>query len=324
MSSNKKYLVRILGLPYIETIEDLSVETRLSVDLLVYSIYRSKYLYKTYCIPKKSGGYRTISQPSRTLKAIQSWILRNILDKLSSSEHSHGFEKGGSILHNASPHIGSNFILSLDLEDFFPSIKANKVYSIFKSLGYNSKISSALTNLCVFNGVLPQGAPTSPKLANLICFKLDSRIYGYAGPRGIVYSRYADDITLSAQSLKKIEKMKKFVETIIVEEDLSINEKKTKILGTRRRKEITGLVLTEDSIGIGRVKYREIRAKIHHLFTDKMEDYNYINGILSFVYDVDLKRYRKLYSYIEKLKTQYPNSLAIKNIRTNILQKNNK
>jgi len=77
---------------------------------------------------------------------------------------------------------------------------------IFNSIGYNREISSLLTNLCVFKGRLPQGAPTSPKLANLVSAKLDARIHGYAGPKGIVYTRYADDITLSAQSVQKLEK----------------------------------------------------------------------------------------------------------------------
>lgn len=316
-----KYLIRTLGLPHIETFNDLAIEIRLSVNLLRYCTYRTNYLYKSYEIPKKNGGSRTISQPARQLKAIQSWILRNILDKLYSSEHSYGFEKGSSILQNASPHIGSNYILTLDLKDFFPSITANRVYTIFRSIGYNTEIAAILTNLCVHKNALPQGAPTSPKLANLICLKLDTRIYGYAGSRGMIYSRYADDITLSAQSLKKIEKMKDFIETIIKDENLEINQNKTMILGTKRKKEITGLVLSDDSVGIGREKYREIRSKLHHLFTGKSDDFNHVNGLLSFIYDVDIKRYRKLYTYIGKLEKIYTSSLAINIINKKILKK---
>lgn len=319
--SYNKYLIRIHGLPHIETFDDLAIETRLSANLLRFCAYRANYLYKTYDLPKKSGGRRIIAQPARRLKAIQSWILRNILDKLSSSEFSYGFEKGSSILHNASPHVGSNYVLSLDLENFFPSIQANKVYTIFRSIGYNTKISAAFTNLCVFNNTLPQGAPTSPKLANLICLKLDARIYGYAGSKGIIYSRYADDITLSAQSLKKIEKMQRFIETIISDEGFVVNKKKTKVLGTKRKKEITGLVLSDDSIGIGREKYREIRSKLHHLFIGKNDDFTHINGLLAFVYDVDIKRYRKLYTYIENLKNRYNSSLAGEKINKSLLNK---
>lgn len=316
-----KYLIRTLGLPHIETFNDLAIEIRLSVNLLRYCTYRTEYLYKSYEIPKKSGGFRTISQPARQLKAIQSWILRNILDKLYSSEHSYGFEKGSSILQNASPHIGSNYILTLDLKDFFPSITANRVYTIFRSIGYNTKIAAILTNLCVHENSLPQGAPTSPKLANLICLKLDTRIYGYAGSRGMTYSRYADDITLSAQSLKKIEKTKNFIETIIKDENLELNQMKTMILGTKRKKEVTGLVLSDDSVGIGREKYREIRSKLHHLFTGKSDDFNHVNGLLSFIYDVDIKRYRKLYAYIGKLEKIYKSSPAINIINKKILKK---
>ncbi|WP_155395454.1 reverse transcriptase domain-containing protein [Photobacterium angustum] len=185
---------------------------------------------------KKSGGFREIAQPCRELKAIQSWILRNILDKLNSSPYSKGFEKGKSILDNAQPHVGASYLLSLDLEDFFPSIGSYKVYGIFRSIGYNKEMSKLLTNLCTYHGYLPQGAPSSPKLANLTCSRLDARIHGYAGPKGITYTRYADDITLSGNTPLKIEKAKAFIGTIVREEGLNLNKNKTKICGTKRQK----------------------------------------------------------------------------------------
>ena len=260
---------------------------------------------------KINGKTRKIAQQNRDLKAIQAWILRNILDKLYTSPHSKGFDLGTSILENAAPHQGANYVLTLDLEDFFPSITASKVFGVFSSVGYSKKISSLLTNLCVFKGRLPQGAPTSPKLANLVCAKLDARIHGYAGPKGIVYTRYADDITLSAQSVQKIQKAKDFVGTIIADEGLKINRSKTKLCGTKRQKKITGLVVSQSNVGIGREKLREIRAKIHHLFTDKSNDYSHVNGYLAFIYGVDKKSYTKLYRFIDKMKDKYPASKAV-------------
>ena len=311
MSTNNIYSLKNLGLPALKTIEDLAYSTRLSQGQITYLTYRTEHLYKTYDVPKKTGKTRVISQPNRELKAVQAWILRNILDKLSSSSHSKGFDLGTSILENAVPHQGANYVLTLDLEDFFPSITANKVFGIFNSIGYSKKISSILTNLCVFRGKLPQGAPTSPKLANLVSAKLDARIHGYAGPKGIVYTRYADDITLSAQSLQKLEKAKHFIGTIIADEDLIVNRAKTKLCGTKRQKKITGLVVSQFGVGIGREKLREIRVKIHHLFTDKSEDFSHVNGFLAFTYGVDKKSYTKLYRFIEKMKIKYPESVAV-------------
>lgn len=317
----KKYGLKNLGLPAIETISDLANEVRLSDNKIRYLTYRAQYLYKTYSVPKKSGGSRLIAQPNRELKAVQGWILRNILDRLSTSEHSKGFEKESSILDNAIPHIGANYVLTIDLQDFFPSIKANKVYSIFYSVGYSKLISSVLTSICTYDGRLPQGAPTSPKLANLICAKLDARLYGYSGPLGIVYTRYADDITLSGQAARKIYKAKDFINIIISSEGFKVNDKKTKICGAQRQKRITGLIVSENHAGIGRKKYREIRAKLHKLFTGKSDEYNHVNGLLSFVYDVDYKAYKKLFLYINVLREKYPNSPAVLNISSEVNKK---
>ena len=310
MPSNNIYSLKNLGLPALKKIEDFASATRLSLGQITYLSYRTEHLYKTYDLAKKNGKKREIAQPNRELKAVQAWILRNILDKLSTSPHSKGFDLGTSILENALPHQGANYVLSLDLEDFFPSVKANKVFGVFHSIGYNKEISSLLTNLCVYKGSLPQGAPTSPKLANLVSAKLDARIHGYTGPKGIVYTRYADDITLSAQSVQKLEKAKHFIGTIITDEDLVVNHSKTKLCGTKRQKKITGMVLSQNSVGIGREKLREIRAKIHHLFTDKSDDYANVNGLLAFTYGVDKKSYTKLYRFIEKMKIKYPSSKA--------------
>lgn len=227
------FRLRNLGLPVMNNLHDMSKATRISVETLRLLIYTADFRYRIYTVEKKGPEkrMRTIYQPSRELKALQGWVLRNILDKLSSSPFSIGFEKHQSILNNATPHIGANFILNIDLEDFFPSLTANKVFGVFHSLGYNRLISSVLTKICCYKNLLPQGAPSSPKLANLICSKLDYRIQGYAGSRGLIYTRYADDLTLSAQSMKKVVKARDFLFSIIPSEGLVINSKKLVLVG---------------------------------------------------------------------------------------------
>ncbi|HAV5945633.1 TPA: RNA-directed DNA polymerase [Acinetobacter baumannii] len=316
------YRLKNIGLPVIKNIDDLAHFTRLSSTKLNYLSNSSKFLYKVYALPKKGSGIRIIAQPSRELKAVQAWILRNILDRLSSSDCSKGFEIGSSILDNAKPHIGSNYILNIDLKNFFPSISANKVYSVFSSLGYEKKVCILLTNFCVYNGFLPQGAPTSPKLANLICSKLDSRIQGYTGPRGLTYTRYADDITISANTIKKIINARDFLETIINSENLSVNKNKTQISGVRKAKKVTGLIVNQANVGIGRGRYREIRAEIHYVYLNKKTNLHRINGHLAFVYSVDKKMYNKLVAYLNKLIEKNPHCLLKDlNIFKNLIKK---
>ena len=310
------YQLKNFGLPVIQDLDQFSQEIRLSESLIRKFVGFAEYYYCTYEIPKKSGGSRLIAQPYRDLKAIQSWILRNILDKLSPSEASKGFEKGTSIYENAYPHIGSNVILVLDIDNFFPSIPANKVYGVFHSLGYSKNISSALTSICVYKGFLPQGSPASPKLANLICSKLDARIQGYAGKHGITYTRYADDISLSCQSIKVIEKAKAFVQTIIRDEGFRVNKAKTRLLGLRKKKSVTGLIVGTKKVGVGREVYRELRVKIHRLFVGKQDNYSHVNGWLAFIYGIDKGIYKKLYTYINKLSKKHSSSDAINHIWT--------
>lgn len=301
------FRLRNLGLPVMSSISDMSREMRLSTEILNILIFRADHFYKVYSISKKNSTSkkREICQPSRKLKALQSWVLRNVLDKLHSSPFSTGFEKGQSIKDNANPHVGANFMLNIDLEDFFNNIPSEKIYTVFFSLGYNKFISSALTKICSYKGRLPQGSPASPKLANLICAKLDYRIHGYAGSRGLIFTRYADDITLSAQTLKKVEKAKFFLLTIIPTEGMIVNKDKISVCGPRKQKKVTGLVLSTDNVGIGREKFREIKSKIHWLAVQRSHDFSHVRGLLSFVAGVDDKNYRRLVAFVQKMSKKY-------------------
>jgi len=312
--NTRKYQLRMLGLPEIRNFLDFSNEIHISESAIKKYVAYAQHYYFTYEIPKKSGGVRLIAQPNRELKAIQSWILRHILDKLFISDASKGFQKGESIYDNAYPHIGANVILALDIDNFFPSIPANKVFWVFRSVGYGQKISSAFTSICTYKGSLPQGSPASPKIANLVCLKLDARIQGYAGKNGITYTRYADDISLSCQSIKKMEKARYVVQKIIKDENFLINKKKTRLMGLRKKKEVTGLVINQEKAVVGRHLYRILRAKIHHLFVGRSDNFSHVNGWLAFVYGVDNEAYRKLEGYIKSLKEKYPLSSARENI----------
>ncbi len=306
----------MFGLPVIQTVDDFSEMTHISK----YTIYQlsknSDKYYKTYTIPKKSGKPRTISQPSKKLKGLQAWILENILNKLKVSNSCKGFEIGSSTASNAEPHRGANTVLTIDLKDFFSTVTHKQVFNVFKAVGYNSTIAVIFTNICTFEEALPQGSPCSPKLANLCAWQLDVRIQGYVGKRGINYTRYADDLSFSGLSPVKVVQILPMIKTIVEDESFKINPSKTRIAGSSRAKVVTGLVLSNDTFGVGKKKYKNLRAKIHHL-TLKKEQSNIkllyeVNGWLSYLNSVDKKRLTKATKYIKELSGKHPTTLVTK------------
>jgi RNA-directed DNA polymerase len=306
--------LEFLGLPVINDLDDFSATTHFS-KRLIWQCYRYSHAhYRQVSIPKKSGGSRLLFQPSKSMKALQSWILRNILDNLCSSPSSKGFEIGTSILSNALPHCGCNIVAIFDIADFFPSIQAGRVYRVFNSIGYSPKISGILTAICTHKGVLPQGGPCSPKLSNLICWRLDKRLNGFLGKKGIVYTRYADDLTFSSQAPKRLLTSISTIKRIIVDEGFTINEKKTRISGPARQKKVTGLIIHEKNVGIERKRMKRIRSEIFSLckisnHKDHIKLAYRVNGLLAFVKNVDQPRYLKLEKYISELSEKFPGTM---------------
>ena len=173
--------------------------------------------------------------------------------------------------------------------------------------------STLLTNICVFEDSLPQGSPCSPKLANLISWRLDVRVRGYAGRRGIAYTRYADDLTFSGLNPSVVSKIKSQIEYIAKDEWFEINKEKTHISGPSRAKKITGLVLSKDSFGIGKKKFNLLRAKLHYLTKPGQQNnsklFDHTKGYLAFLKSVDESRYLKVKKYINNLNVKIPNTL---------------
>ena len=309
-----RHILELLGLPSIETLSDLAQATHLSKVLLYRLIKHTDKQYNVYSIPKSKGGRREICQPSKKLKAVQAWVLRNIADKLCVHTACKGFEKGSSVKDNVLPHIGALVFLCVDIENFFPSVSASRVWTLFRSLGYPTDIAGFLTCICTFKNGLPQGSPVSPKLANLCCNRLDHRLSTFAGARGIVYSRYADDMTFSGYSYQRVNGALSTIRTIVESEGFRLNDSKTRVMGPARRRRITGLVMASDFAGIGRTRLRQLRARIYKLsgVTKKKGDtyeLTVITGWLSYVKDVDYRRYEILVKYIEKLCDRHPNSV---------------
>jgi RNA-directed DNA polymerase len=240
--------------------------------------------YARFTIPKRTGGVREISAPMPRLKRAQYWILVNILQPLQAHDAAHGFRAKRSILTNARPHTGRRVVINLDLKDFFPTISYKRVKGFFVALGYPEKVAVPLALLCtdaerdklqvdgqtwtVARGErrLPQGAPTSPAIANLIANRLDKRMLGAARKLGFTYTRYADDMTFSGDvepKSKAVSRLLWQLQKIAEAEGFTFNDQKTRIMGNGNRQDVTGLVVNQRP-AVARHERRRFRSWLHN------------------------------------------------------------
>lgn len=308
MSPNIPTLINSLNLPHFESIDELSELTRLSSRLLYCLSMKTDKYYKTKQIKKRNGNYREISIPSYTLHIVQRWILVEILNKITLTNRAMAFRKGKDYGHkqNALYHSNTLYGLALDLKDFFPSITANKVYTIFSSLGYNNFAATILTNLCTLDGKLPQGSACSPALSNIICITLDKRLIGLCEKRGIRYSRYADDMYFSCDDKALLLKNFPIITKIIKDEDFIINEKKTHFHTPSNKKQVTGITVCPTDIE----DYMELKApkklkqKIREeificLISGQYENKEHILGEITYVQYIEKENKQ---TYLERIK----------------------
>ncbi|WP_373220196.1 retron St85 family RNA-directed DNA polymerase [Blautia obeum] len=224
----------------------------------------SEFFYRTFYIDKKNGKKRRIDEPLPSLKEIQHWILHEILDYVPVSSYAKAFVKGSSVRDNARFHRRQKKVLTMDIENFFPSIEIGRVLHLFRKLGYRESVAVLLTNLCCFKGYLPQGAPTSPTLANLIAGKLDEQIINYIamGKSKIRYTRYADDLTFSGDFNEG--DLIKNVQRIANRQGFRIKEEKTRVRRRNQRQEVTGIVVNE-KMQVSRELRRQIRSDLYYI-----------------------------------------------------------
>ncbi len=209
---------------------------------LLYSISNSsKHYYRSFQIPKRNGKLRTIDEPLPTLKEIQRYILDNILSNVEVSKASKAFKAKCDIKKNARIHLRQKEILSTDIKDFFSSISIKLVFLMFQNLGYTKSLSMLLAKLCCLNDRLPQGAPTSPAISNIIFRELDQDLLLFCQNSNLRYTRYADDITISGEKvgLPAIKEVRKSISTL----GLKLNGKKTRIMRNSTRKVVTGIIV---------------------------------------------------------------------------------
>jgi len=231
-------------------------------DTLYSMVYGTQKFYYTFKIKKHSGGMREICSPYPSLKVIQNWIYENVLKLQKTNGCAHGFKNKRSIVTNAKYHLHNDYLLKLDLKDFFPSIKINKVVQVFKGIGYSKEVSFILSRLCCLNEELPQGAPTSPCLSNIICRLMDKRLFLLAKSCGYNYTRYADDISFSGKIIppKFIDYAKKIIEDC----GFTLNEKKTRLYKKDNNKILTGICIRNGEMRLPRDKRRQYELDIYY------------------------------------------------------------
>ena len=231
---------------------------------------RVEPVYREFAIRKKSGGKRRIHAPVPELKSIQRRILRRLLDRLKTHPAAVGFVRTESFVTNARRHRGRAVVVRFDIKDFFPSTGARSVGKYFRRIGWSREATRLLLRLCTHAGSLPQGAPTSPRLSNLVNIRLDARLGGLAAKYGAVYTRYADDMTFSFDEHHqgRVTGLMRIVRLIAADEGYRLHRrKKVHVRRRHQRQEVTGLVVNE-RVNLPRETRRWLRAVEHRAAQD--------------------------------------------------------
>jgi len=226
-------------------------------------------VYRRATIPKRSGGRRELLVPDDATKQLQRRVLHRLLRRLRAHPAAHGFERGRSIVTNALPHAGRAVVLRADIVDFFPSTSAERVDAYFRRVGWDAEAAALLTRLTTHDGGLPQGAPTGPRLSNLVNFHLDAVLAAFARRRDAAYTRYADDISISfAQDRpRRVRGALQKVRTVLKAKGYRMHgRKKLSIRRRHQRQVVTGLVVN-DHVALPRRTRRLLRAMRHRLAT---------------------------------------------------------
>lgn len=230
----------------------------------------TEYYYRYYVIPKKSGKLREIAEPLPSLKEIQRWILENILDNVKINAAAKAFRKKTSIIDNARFHRGQEYVLTVDVKDFFPSISPKRVFKVFERIGYSKNVCSILTDLCCLRGGLPQGSPTSPSLSNSVCRYIDTQLLAFSKKNKLRYTRYADDITVSGNNVGADTIF--YLYKTLKKHGFTPNEEKTRLQRRHQRQQVTGIVVNE-KLQAPRELRREIRQNAFFVKKYGFEDH---------------------------------------------------
>jgi len=238
----------------------------------------ARFRYRAAYIPRRRGGIRSLLIPDERLKFLQRKLLELLEPLYFVRSPVHGFVKGKGAISNADAHQARPYLLNIDIENFFGTISRARVLGVLRSLGLPLEVAEAVTALCVTHDQLPQGAPTSPLLANMVCFRLDRQLLAFAAEHRLRFTRYADDITLSGYTQPIAlfdgalpppgaigpEALSDPLRSIFRNNGFNINRGKVRFADRKHRKEVTGLVVNEFT-NVRRTFVRNIRSSLHRV-----------------------------------------------------------
>lgn len=293
------------------------------------------HAYRHRWVERPGAGPRLLEAPTPLLRAVLRRVLERILVWVPTHPAAHGFVRGRSAISHARAHVGADEVVCLDLRAFFASVQVRRVDGLFRAMGYPEAVAWTLACLCTHQtpvrvlqempaggtddgrawlraGLrerhLPQGAPTSPALANLVCFTLDRRLAGLAAASGRTYTRYADDLTFSGTA-GRAGRLVSTVSTIVGDEGFALHATKTRVRSSRQRQVVTGLVVN-DRVGVPRGYHEQLRAVLHDAVlhgpavADRLghPDFrSYLEGRVGWVESVDPQRGRRLRAQLESI-----------------------
>ena len=276
------------------TVERMAETLGLSCKFLYLLSNRTPDFYRIYKIPKKNGKFRTIEAPVPILKRIQRYIVKEILVD-HASEAVTAFEPGCSVKCNASFHCGKPIIVSLDIRNFFPSLKYASVLSLFSQNVGEKQSAVMLAKLCTLYGHLPQGSAASPRISNLILRDFDTEVLKYCQLHGLTYTRYADDLTFSGNpGNEEITELIRLCRMELGKIGLHLNNDKIHIQRKGMRHEVTGVVVNE-KLNAPREARRLIRQKMYYLNKHWEHEWRNLDehslkillGKVNFIWDLD-------------------------------------
>jgi hypothetical protein len=271
-----------------------------------------------------SGSVRLIEAPKTRLKRLQRRILTNMLDRIPPHEAAHGFVRGRSILDFAGPHTGRQVLLRIDLQDFFPSFSGPRIQAFFRTAGYPEAVADLLGGVCTNAAPsaiapgwiyrrphLPQGAPTSPALANACFWRADSRLAGLAHSANARYTRYADDLAFSGGEdfSRHAELFSVHAAAILAEEGFEVNHRKTRIMRPGVRQHLAGIV-TNRRLNVARDDFDRLKATLHNCVRHGAAGQNreshpafreHLAGRIAFVESIHPERGSRLRAIFEKI-----------------------
>lgn len=315
---------------HVQWFADLEDRNRKGAVLLRHYVCRT--------VAKADGSVRLLEAPMQRLKGLQRQILQEILGPVPLHEAVHGFRAGHSIVTFAAPHAGRPVVLRMDLREFFPSISGRRVQALFRTLGYPERVADLLGGLCTtttapgvwrtaglnlqveewarIHGLyarphLPQGAPTSPALANLCAFRLDRRLAALARAAGAVYTRYADDLAFSGEELfgRTVERFSLRVAAIVAEEGFHVHARKSRVMRASVRQHLAGLTVNRQP-HVPRRELDRLEAVLTNCVRygpasqnreDQPEFRRHLEGKVAFVAMVGSTRVGKLRGLLERI-----------------------